>query len=190
MNVLLPQVQIEAVLLILLTLFYSFWWPGDEHIDHVRKVLTLFSNTSVTLSLKKCDIFPNFINNLGHVICPLQLTLQIRTIEAIHQLEHPTSWTELQSLLCLTNTFLLLLLNLTCRAPVEQQDLERSAADLFKTSLTTRWAPLKHFKRRLWSPRYWPCYDCNGTILYTPRHETSRLAVSCYRSNRTKQIDQ
>lgn len=69
----------------------------DQHINHVRKVLTLLNEASVTLHLKKCEFFTNRIDCLGNVIRQRRLEVSTRTINAVGGLEHPTKLTELRS---------------------------------------------------------------------------------------------
>lgn len=40
----------------------------EEHLTHLRYVWTLFSEAGVTLKLKKCLLFTDRIDYLGHVI--------------------------------------------------------------------------------------------------------------------------
>lgn len=41
---------------------------ADKHIEHVRKVLTLLNNASVTPNLRKCELSTSHIDYLGHAI--------------------------------------------------------------------------------------------------------------------------
>lgn len=75
----------------------------EEHIDHVRHVLTLLNNAGVTLKLKKFTFFMDTIDYLGHVIRLKRLEIANHTAEAIHGLRPPTSLTELRSFLGLFN---------------------------------------------------------------------------------------
>lgn len=42
----------------------------EEHIDNVRRVLSLYHEADITLQLKKGKLFKNFIDYLSHVIKP------------------------------------------------------------------------------------------------------------------------
>lgn len=77
----------------------------QEHIGHVRKVLTLLHDAGVTLQLKKCKFFTETINYLGHVIRPRRLDISSHTTDAIRGLKALTSLTELRSFLGLCNVF-------------------------------------------------------------------------------------
>lgn len=43
----------------------------DEHIDHVGQLLTLLNETSVTLNLKKLELFIIFIDYFSQLISPM-----------------------------------------------------------------------------------------------------------------------
>lgn len=84
----------------------------DEHIRHIRLILTLLQNAGVTLKFKICKFFSNRINQLGHVIQPWPLQVSTDTLDAICRLRNPTTVTEFQSSLGLCKLFLCLCRNL------------------------------------------------------------------------------
>lgn len=54
---------------------FTFFNTPEEHIDQVRKVLTMFENTRVKIMLNKSFYWHNKIDYLGHVISPGSLEL-------------------------------------------------------------------------------------------------------------------
>lgn len=67
-----------------------------EHLEHVRSVLRLLSEAGVTLKLKKCHLFTDTVDYLGHVIIFVTLEVASHTTAAIDGLKHPTTVTDLR----------------------------------------------------------------------------------------------
>lgn len=62
-----------------------------EHTVHVRDVHTLFSDTGVTLRLKKCCVLAERIDYLEYVIHPERLETASHTTDTIRKLQTLTS---------------------------------------------------------------------------------------------------
>lgn len=71
----------------------------DEHFSHVSTGLQLFKSAGVSLKLKKCSLFTNKVDYLGHVIRPGKLQVAERTTEAIQGLKEPSTVTGMKSFL-------------------------------------------------------------------------------------------
>lgn len=77
----------------------------EEHISHVRQVITLLDNAGATLKLKRCKFFTDTIDNFGRIMCPRQSKFASHTTSVIRGLKALTSFTKLQSFLGLCNEF-------------------------------------------------------------------------------------
>lgn len=76
-----------------------------EHIKHVQSVLLLLNAAGVTLKLKKCSLFSDEVDYLGHFVKPGKLEVAYRTTEAIKVLKEPSTVTGIKSFLGLCNVF-------------------------------------------------------------------------------------
>ena len=45
----------------------------EEHVDHLREVLTVLKEAGFSLKLKKCKFFAKYVDYLGRVIRPGRL---------------------------------------------------------------------------------------------------------------------
>lgn len=66
----------------------------EEHLRHVKSVLQLIQKYGMTLNLKKCFIFHDAVDYLGHVIAPRRLHIATKTIDSVHYLKYPTTTSE------------------------------------------------------------------------------------------------
>lgn len=71
----------------------------EEHIVHMRQVLTLLNDAEVTLNLKKGELFTARIDHFGHIINLGHLEAGPYTIGATRGLQVPTNVTKVRSLL-------------------------------------------------------------------------------------------
>src|SRR5215469_4232160 len=55
----------------------------EEHVEHVRKVLTKLIEEDVMLKLKKCKFFKNEIKYLGHIISGKGMQMSPDKVKAI-----------------------------------------------------------------------------------------------------------
>ena len=77
----------------------------DDHVGHVREVLTALRDAGVTLKLKKCEFFKDTVRYLGHIIRPGRLEVDLARVAALKEAEHPRTQTELRSFLGLCNVY-------------------------------------------------------------------------------------
>lgn len=66
-----------------------------DHIEHIESVIRLISKAGMTTKLKKCPLFLDAIDYLGHVISPGRLHVAIKTKETNCPLKYLTNTTEL-----------------------------------------------------------------------------------------------
>lgn len=88
----------------------------DKRIAHVRQVLMLLQDAAVTLQRKKCEVFTNGTENLGHIIRPGCIEVSTRTIDAIRGLKYRSRVKERQWFLGLSNVIRLFVTNSACVA--------------------------------------------------------------------------
>ena len=55
----------------------------EEHVEHMRKVLTKLIKEDVILKLKKCEFFKNKIKYLGHIISGEGMQMSPDKVKAI-----------------------------------------------------------------------------------------------------------
>ena len=78
---------------------------AEEHVDHVREVLTVLKEAGFSLKLKKCKFFAKSVEYLGHVIRSGRLEVATKNTEAVKCFKKPTTETELRSFLGLCNVY-------------------------------------------------------------------------------------
>jgi hypothetical protein len=66
---------------------------------HLGAVLHRLYRAGMTLNFKKCQIFKGMVDYLGHVIRPGHLSVVEKNTEALKDTKHPTTQTELRSIL-------------------------------------------------------------------------------------------
>ena len=63
---------------------------ADEHVDHLRAVLTVLKEAGFSLKLKKCKFFAESADYFGHVIRPGRLEVATKNTEAVKCFKQPT----------------------------------------------------------------------------------------------------
>lgn len=48
----------------------------DDHLIHVREVMTVLQDADIQLKLRNCDFFTDTVKYLGHVICSGQFSIE------------------------------------------------------------------------------------------------------------------
>ncbi len=76
----------------------------EEHFEHLQDVLRLLEEAGVTLKLKKCQLFCDTVDYLGHVIRPGRLALAEKNTRALKEAKHPQTQTELWGFLGLATS--------------------------------------------------------------------------------------
>ena len=77
----------------------------DQHLDHVAEVMTSLQEAGFSLKLKKCDIFKNQVDYLGHVVRPGELSVAQKTTKAVEEFRLPETQTQIKSFLGLCNVY-------------------------------------------------------------------------------------
>jgi hypothetical protein len=77
----------------------------SAHLTHVAEVLTLLGNAGLSLKLKKCHLFSETVDYLGHVIRPGGLGVAEKNTAALKTAPLPRTQTELRSFLGLCNVY-------------------------------------------------------------------------------------
>ena len=77
----------------------------EDHFRHVESILDALFKANVTLKIKKCVLFADTVNYLGHVIKPGQLAIDRTHTTALREAKHPRTQTELRSFLGLCNVY-------------------------------------------------------------------------------------
>lgn len=77
----------------------------EDHILHVRYVLTLLRDVVVSFNLKKCFFFHKIVYYLGHFISPGSSEVSSQATDAVQKLKAPRTVTELRSFLGVFNIF-------------------------------------------------------------------------------------
>ena len=70
---------------------------AEEHVDHVREVLTVLKEAGFSLKLKKCMFFAKFVDDIGRVIRPGRLEVATKNTDAMKCFKEPIMQTELRS---------------------------------------------------------------------------------------------
>jgi hypothetical protein len=76
----------------------------EEHVQHLDKVLNRLQDKKLHCRVTKCEFLKQELEYLGYYIKNNRVTVLPSRIQAIHDFEPPTSWTELRSLIGLANT--------------------------------------------------------------------------------------
>ena len=90
---------------IYLDYFIVFSKDAETHLRHVDEVLRLLRRTGVTLKLRKCSFFQPKIDNLGHVITPGKLSVDVNNSKAFAKAVFPRTIMRLRSLPGATNVY-------------------------------------------------------------------------------------
>ena len=75
----------------------------EDHLLHVEQTLKALHAVGVTLKLEKCELFTTTVKYLGHVLRPGTLSIDEIATEALKELQHPRTQTELRQFLGLCN---------------------------------------------------------------------------------------
>jgi len=76
-----------------------FSHDAETHLSHLDKVFTLLGNAGVTLKAKKCHLFSNEVEYLGHVVRPGRISVNEKNLKAIRRAQFPKTQTQLRSFL-------------------------------------------------------------------------------------------
>ena len=78
-------------------IIFSKSWK--KHIVHVDEILSVLEKTGVKLKLRKCEMFVEKIEYLGHVVRPGTSEVDAARTAALEQVRYPQTQTQLRSLL-------------------------------------------------------------------------------------------
>jgi len=78
---------------------------AESHLSHLQKVFTLLGENGVTLKAKKCHLFSNEVEYLGHVIRPGRISVNEKNLKAIRKAIYPKTETQLRSFLGMCNIY-------------------------------------------------------------------------------------
>lgn len=77
----------------------------ESHSDHLKKVLELLRASRVSINLKKCALFQEKVDYLGHIVMPRNFAEAIGTIYAVLTAPLPKEKTKLRSSLGARNFY-------------------------------------------------------------------------------------
>jgi len=78
---------------------------AESHLSHLEKVFTLLGENGVTPKAKKCHLFSNEVEYLGHVIRPGRISVNEKNLKAIRKAIYPKTQTLLRSFLGMCNVY-------------------------------------------------------------------------------------
>lgn len=104
MEVILSTVKRHCALVYLDDVFVMSEMPL-QHIEQVATVLRMVSSAGLTLKLKKCFIFTDAIDFIGHTICPGTVKVATKKTNAIQSFRLPTTIREPPLFLGLCNVY-------------------------------------------------------------------------------------
>ena len=76
-----------------------FSHDAETHLSHLDRVFTLLGNADVTLKAKRCHLFSNEVEYLGHVVRPGRISVNEKNLKAIRKAQFPKTQTQLRSFL-------------------------------------------------------------------------------------------
>ena len=76
-----------------------------DHVDHLRKILQVFSKHQLHINPKKCEFFKKEVSYLGHVVRQGQVTMDPAKISAVKDWPSPTTVREVRGFLGLTGYY-------------------------------------------------------------------------------------
>jgi len=103
-DMLLARVKWQYVLVYLDDMIV-FSHDAETHLSHLDEVFTLQGNAGVTLKAKKCHLFSNKVDYLGHVVRPGRISVNERNLKAIRKAQFPKTQTELRCFLGMCNVY-------------------------------------------------------------------------------------
>jgi len=103
-DMLLARVKWQYVLVYLDDIIV-FSHDAETHLSHLDEVFTLQGNAGVTLKAKKCHLFSNKVDYLGHVVRPGRISVNERNLKAIRKAQFPRTQTELRCFLGMCNVY-------------------------------------------------------------------------------------
>jgi len=68
-------------------------------------MFTLLGENGVTLKTKKCHLFSNEVEYLGHVVRPGRISVNEKNLKAIRKAIYPKTQTQLRSFLGMCNVY-------------------------------------------------------------------------------------
>lgn len=136
----------------------------EQHIDHIRKVLTLGKEAGVTLKLKQCRFFTEIFDYSRHVIRPGNLEIASHATDTIWRLQSPANMTEFRWFLGLWDVFRQSVLIVSKLALPLEGDYEKAnerSATLSMTKTLSRWV---HWNKNCCRRQRW--HDRTDPIIY------------------------
>jgi len=120
----------------------------EDHLKHLRKVLSKLREHRLYAKLKKCELFKNKVEYLGHYISGEGIAVDERKVEVIKKWPNPTNLTELRSFLGLASYYRKFVKNFSAIAsslttllrkdiPYEWKPDQQEAFDKLKEKLTS-----------------------------------------------------
>jgi len=82
-----------------------FSQSAGEHVDHLREVFTALRGAGVSLKAKKCHLFQEEVEYLGHIVGRGQLQVQDKNIRGLKEASPPRCKKELRSFLGMCNVY-------------------------------------------------------------------------------------
>jgi len=77
----------------------------DEHVQHLRNVLSKLREHKLYAKIVKCEIMKNVVEYLGHFISDQGISVDKRKIEAVRNWPTPSNVSELRSFLGLASYY-------------------------------------------------------------------------------------
>ena len=176
-------------LLVYLDNMIVFSQSAGEHVEHLREVFAALSGAGVSLKAKKCHLFPEEVEYLGHFVGPGRLQVQVRSIRRLKAASSPRRKKELGSFLWICNVYR--------RFFKDYARVARPLAAMTSSKRPDRWGTLsdeawgnsrsskRDSRRRPSSPfRYGM-----GITRWTPMRARGKSRRSCCKSNPTNPRD-
>ena len=82
-----------------------FSQSAGEHVEHLREVLAALRGAGVSLKAKKCHLFQEEVEYLGHIVGRGQLKVQEKNIRGLKKASSPRSKKDLRSFLMMRNAY-------------------------------------------------------------------------------------
>ena len=85
--------------------FIVFSQTPGEHVEHLREVFTALAKARVSLKAKKCHLFQEEVEYLGHIVGRGELKVQDKNIRRLREAAPPRCTKDLRSLLGMCNVY-------------------------------------------------------------------------------------